>query len=44
VLTASPNNGIGTFSHTLSLNLNIPAGTTVGTYTSTVTISTVAGP
>ena len=44
VLAASPNNGIGTFSQTLNLNLSIPANTVVGTYTSTVTITAASGP
>jgi hypothetical protein len=44
VLSASLNNGIGTFSQTLNMNLAIPAGTLVGTYQSTVTITVASGP
>jgi hypothetical protein len=44
VFSASPNNGIGTFTQTLDLNLNIPARTLAGTYTSTITITASSGP
>lgn len=44
VLSASVNNGIGTFTQILNLNLNVPGGTLVGTYTSTLTIAAAPGP
>jgi hypothetical protein len=44
VLSASPSNGIGTFTQTLNLNLSIPAGAAVGTYRATVTVTASVGP
>ncbi len=44
VLGASVTNGNGTFAQTLNLNLNIPPGTLVGSYTSTITITAASGP
>ncbi len=44
VLSASPTNGIGAFTQSLDLNLFIPAGTPIGTYRSTLTVSTAVGP
>ncbi len=44
VLSASATNGIGSFSQTLNLNLNIPAGVSVGNYQSSITIALASGP
>ena len=44
VLSASPSHGIGTYSQTLTLNLNVPAGVIAGTYQATVTIAVASGP
>jgi hypothetical protein len=44
ILRATAPNGNGTFSQTLNLNLNVPAGVIVGQYQSVVTIAVAAGP
>jgi hypothetical protein len=44
VLSVSPNNGVGSYSQTLNVNLSIPAGAAIGAYRSTVTITVAVGP
>ena len=44
VLQANPEFGSGTYSQTLGVRLDIPAGSTAGTYTSTFTTSVTSGP
>jgi hypothetical protein len=44
VLSATATVPPGTYTQTLNLNMNIPGGTLVGTYTSTITVSAAAGP
>ncbi len=44
VLSASATNGIGSYSQTLNLNLDVPAGVLAGAYQSTVTIAVASGP
>jgi hypothetical protein len=44
VLAATENSGIGTYDQSLGVNLLIPGGARVGSYTSTVTITASSGP
>jgi hypothetical protein len=44
VLAATENSGIGTYDQSLGVNVLIPGGARVGTYTSTVTITASSGP
>ena len=44
VLSAQAGSGNGTYEQTLSLSLAMPAGAAVGSYRSTITITTAAGP
>lgn len=44
VLQANPDFGAGSYSQSLGVQLNIPARSTAGTYTSTLTVSITSGP
>ena len=44
VLAASSTDSTATYTQTLNLNMTVPAGTLVGTYNSTITITAASGP
>jgi hypothetical protein len=44
VTTTNPNFGQGTYAQDLDVTLSVPANSRVGTYTSTLTVTIVAGP
>jgi hypothetical protein len=44
LITATPGSGNGTYEQQLAIAMTLPAGTTIGTYKSTIIISTSAAP
>jgi hypothetical protein len=44
LISASPGSGNGTYEQQLEITMTLPAGSTVGTYKSTITITTAAAP